>query len=26
VGGSIYKVVDLEADAAGGILLRLRQT
>jgi len=26
VSNSVYKVVDLEADAAGGILLRLRQT
>jgi hypothetical protein len=25
VSNSVYKVVDLEADAAGGILLRLRQ-
>jgi hypothetical protein len=25
VGNSVYKVVDLEADAAGGLILRLRQ-
>jgi hypothetical protein len=25
VGSSLYKVVDLEADAAGGLILRLRQ-
>jgi hypothetical protein len=25
VGSSVYKVVDLEADAAGGLVLRLRQ-
>ena len=25
VGNSVYKVIDLEADAAGGLILRLRQ-